>query len=395
MSSSTDLRLSVTSHLDSIEEEWRRFEERADCTPFQTFDWLATWQRCIGGRAGVKPAIVTGRRRDGELLFIVPLAIEGKWFNRRLVFLGRELGDYNAPLLAPEFPDLVPQAAGVGWWRSVRQLLENRREYWHDVVFLDKMPEHVGSQPNPLLCVPTSPHPSSAHVTRLGESWESFYAARRSPATRRRDRGKRKKLEESGMLRFVTADEPTGRTAALAILIQQKSRAFARMGVPDLFARPGHAEFFNALANEARRLIHISRLEIGSTCAATNLGLMFRDRYYHVLASYDDGPLARFGPGMAHLHQLMSYAIAQGCRYFDFTIGDEAYKLDWADTQLRLYDHIEAASWSGEVAATRIMLALCAKRCVKRTPVLFALAQRLRSMLGTIKAANRRQARPD
>src|ERR1700761_8607185 len=46
------LSLSITSDLESIEDEWRRFEEHADCTPFQTFDWLSAWQRSIGNRAG-------------------------------------------------------------------------------------------------------------------------------------------------------------------------------------------------------------------------------------------------------------------------------------------------------------------------------------------------------
>src|SRR6266545_3849970 len=79
--------LSVTSDLDAMEREWRDFEQRADCTPFQAFDWLTTWQRCIGAAARVKPAIVVGRRRNEELLFMLPLAIERSWLSTRLVFL--------------------------------------------------------------------------------------------------------------------------------------------------------------------------------------------------------------------------------------------------------------------------------------------------------------------
>ncbi len=77
----------------------------------------------------------------------------------------------------------------------------------------------------------------------------------------------------------------------------------------------------------------MSRLDVGPTLAAANYGLIFRGRYYHVLASYDDGPVSRFGPGAAHLHDLMRYAIEHGCNEFDFTIGDEPYKHDWCDTE--------------------------------------------------------------
>ena len=43
--------------------------------------------------------------------------------------------------------------------------------------------------------------------------------------------------------------------------------------------------------------------------AAVNLGLTWRGCYYHLLASYDDGELSRFGPGAAHLHELLHQAI--------------------------------------------------------------------------------------
>ena len=44
-------------------------------------------------------------------------------------------------------------------------------------------------------------------------------------------------------------------------------------------------------------------------------------------------------------------AIDRGFRVFDFTIGDERYKRDWCDTEIKLYDTIVgrdgcAARWS-------------------------------------------------
>ena len=83
-----------------------------------------------------------------------------------------------------------------------------------------------------------------------------------------------------------------------------------------------------------RGLVHVSRLDVGSTWSAINLGLMFRGTYCHVLASYDDGETSRFGAGVAHLRELMRYSIERGLKHFDFTIGDERYKLEWSDRTL-------------------------------------------------------------
>jgi len=46
-----DLSLRIHGDLIAVEAEWRGFEQVADCTVFQTFDWLAAWHRHIGLRA--------------------------------------------------------------------------------------------------------------------------------------------------------------------------------------------------------------------------------------------------------------------------------------------------------------------------------------------------------
>ena len=59
------LNVDLTLHDDlaAIENDWRAFEERADCTVFQTFDWLSAWLRHIGARENGKPVVVIGRHR--------------------------------------------------------------------------------------------------------------------------------------------------------------------------------------------------------------------------------------------------------------------------------------------------------------------------------------------
>src|SRR5438876_281330 len=75
------------------------------------------------------------------------------------------------------------------------------------------------------------------------------------------------------------------------------------------------------------------------------------------------------GPSVAHLHDLLRYAIEQGCRIFDFTIGDEPYKRDWSDTDLKLYDLISPTTWRGALVAILLFAARCLKRRVKQTPI--------------------------
>ncbi len=383
---SDDLRIFVHENLSDVEGDWRGFEATADGTVFQTFDWLSTWQRHIGARTGVRPAIVTGRDAAG-MVFLLPLATRAVGFARELTWLGSDLCDYNAPLLAPDFSRRSGGADFAVLWREIASCLQAEARHRFDLVNLGKMPTTVGGQANPMLVLGVKVNPSGAYATGLSGNWDTFYAAKRSPTTRRRDRTKRKKLGEFGEVRMVTPEDATEIVATVDTLMAQKARLFALMGVANLFAKPGHAEFYRTLASgeATRHLVHVSRLDVGAMPAAINLALTWRDCYYHLLASYDDGEVSRFGPGAAHLHELLRLAINRGFAAFDFTIGDERYKRDWCDRQIKLYDHIAAANWRGALIALPRLVGQRFKRFIKQTPVLWSLFNRARALAGVFK----------
>jgi CelD/BcsL family acetyltransferase involved in cellulose biosynthesis len=186
-------------------------------------------------------------------------------------------------------------------------------------------------------------------------------------------------------VRFVDAQESTEIERTIETLMQQKAKTFARMGVENLFAREGYRAFWRDVAAALHGVTHVSRLEVGTIIAATSLGLIHRGCYYLVLSSYDDGEVMRFGPGRAHLHELLRHAIAHDIRRFDFTIGDEPYKRDWADIEVRLYDHLKAVTLHGAVVVAIMLAFRRAKRLIKTTPILWRayckareLARRLR-----------------
>ena len=264
----------------------------------------------------------------------------------------------------------------------------------HDWIEFEKMPETIGAEINPFVGLELTPNANSAHIMQLGSDWETFYRAKRSSATRRHDRAKRRRMAEFGDIRFVTATDPTDARSTLETLMQQKSQSFARKGISDMFARPGYREFFLDLASNpaTRHLVHVSRIEVDTTDAAANFAIVHGDCYYHILSSYCDGRLTRFGPGALHLRELMGYAIERGLNTFDFTIGDERYKSEWCDVRLQLFDYSAATTWRGwpasALSATRRRL----KRYIKQTPVIWRLVSRLRAVFGTIQHSTRRIA---
>ena len=104
-----------------------------------------------------------------------------------------------------------------------------------------------------------------------------------------------------------------------------------------------------------------------------------------MLASYDGGEVSKFGPGAAHLHDLLRHAIERKCSVFDFTIGDERYKRDWSDIQLKLFDHAGAVTPRGwpVVVGSRALGAL--KRCIKQTPAIWKAYSAARAFIGSLR----------
>jgi CelD/BcsL family acetyltransferase involved in cellulose biosynthesis len=319
------------------------------------------------------------------MLFLLPLAVRRFAFVRELIWLGMDLCDYTGPLLAPEFYDKLSRDDFLQVWDRIVQMVAADPRFGFDLIRLEKMPEQIGPQANPFLSLRVSRHPSGAYLTPLMDSWDAFYAAKRSGSTRRRDRTKRKNLGSFGEVRFAEPARENERLQSLDLLMRQKAQSLARTGVSNFFAAPGYAEFFRAVSGKA--FAHMSRLDIGSQQAAINLGLVARGRYYHLLASYtDDAEICRFGPGAAHLMELMAYAIRRGCTVFDFTIGDEPYKRDWCEGRETLHDHLSARTPAGALVAMLRAAAMRAKRTIKENPKLWDAFFKARATLGRFRS---------
>jgi CelD/BcsL family acetyltransferase involved in cellulose biosynthesis len=150
-SKAEEIVLCLHGDLAEIEPEWKAFERHCAGTALQRFDWITNCHRHLGAPKGAIPAIVFGRDRYGQLLFILPLAIVRRGPLRCLTWLGSNLCPCNAPLLGERFPDLVSAERFARLGREIINRLRADRRFRFDWIDLQKTPESVGTQRNPFV----------------------------------------------------------------------------------------------------------------------------------------------------------------------------------------------------------------------------------------------------
>ena len=354
---------------------WERLERASPTSPFQTYAWNAHWYETIGRSERVQPALVVVECQ-GVPWMLLPLGIRPGRFGRVLEWLGGELADYLAPLVAPECPEALLTRDFAALWRTVVASLP-AFTYAH----LERQPERLGERPNPFRQLDWRENPSRAHHTVLQPSWTAYYRAKSSARSRQTDRRKERRLEDHGPLTFEIA---SGDRAAVILetLYAQKSRSYQELGVEDLFADERYRRFVTGLTAAAPDLAHVSALRIGDRLLATHWGLLHQRRFYCLLPTYEQSELTPHSPGAVLRLRLLQWACEQGVEVFDFTVGDEPYKDRWCEVSTALYDGLLPGSAWGHVCTAGLHAGTALTRRLTGSPTVFPLLVRLRALWG-------------
>ncbi|GAB6841081.1 CelD/BcsL family acetyltransferase involved in cellulose biosynthesis [Methylorubrum rhodinum] len=318
--------------------------------------WLRAWHDTLG--VGVAPAIVVVA--DVRVRMVIPLGIRRSRGLRVLEFLGGSVTDYNAPLADPAFAGNLDAASVRTLWTRIAAVLPP-----HDTVRLLRMPASLdppegagtGRVPNPLVHLPGAMAAGVARSVALPDSYAALVGSMRSQFvgdTRRRWR----RLAEVGSSDFAVAADAAAMRDLLVGLKRMKSRRWLETGDRDWFADPAFAGFYDAMGRmtlpEGR--IHGCALSVAGTVVAAHLGLVYRGRFYVLLLGWESGDWQRFSTGRLMIDAMMKAAIDEDHQVFDFTVGDEAYKREWADTELPLFRCEGAVTMRGRLALASISM---------------------------------------
>lgn len=372
------IRIEIFRSIDEARDAWRAFQETGDLYVFQTLEWLENWERRVGQRSGVEPCLVAVYD-GGTPLYFFPFGIARKGFVRALVWLGGEFADYGAPIVARDRGNEATDPARAVDFRTVwNEVLAKLPPA--DVVWLKRIPERIDGRENPMRVLECDPYPSRAWAARLRGTWEETYETHAGAKTRSTDRRKSRRLAEMGEVTWTIADgsDEAALRRVTQAMIEQKEKRYREIRARNVFESEESRGFFLQPVESLLRSgwLNISELSLNGRVITTHWGMVYRDRFYYFMPSFAPGPWTRFSPGRLLLLRLLEWCLDHGVKVFDFTVGDEAYKADWCDEEMRLYQHFAPRTAGGRLFG----VLYAAYALVVRSRILLAAARRLRRL---------------
>jgi CelD/BcsL family acetyltransferase involved in cellulose biosynthesis len=373
------LSAEMFSDLAAVEALWRSME--ADpaclCSPYQRFDWAASYLRATGAASDVRVAVLRDPR--GRPVILLPLVLR----RERGLSVARTVGDTHANFHLAVFA--ARDAAALPPAEVQAALVQAGRAAGIDIYVLSHQPRTWDGAPNPL-AAGAEPEASDAYGLFLGPDPEATVRRAFSADARKKLRSKEKRLVEAkGAIAYRRAETPEEARAFLDAFYRQKAARFAGMGIGDPYAAEPVRRFLEAAASGADPAIelHALRLVDGGRVLAVFGGAVSQGRYSGMMTSFDADPeVSRYSPGDLLLQHLVRDQTARGRQGFDLGVGEARYKASICDETIEMAEAVVPVSLRGRAFGLVRVGLTRAKRRIKRDPRLFAAVQRLRALRG-------------
>ncbi len=365
-------RVEIYRDFAAAEAVWRAFEQTADLTPYQRFDFLHLWQQHVGTKEGVAPLIAVAFDANNEPLCLLPLGKFSRGPFRIACYLAGKHANYNFGLWR----------SGVSFTRGfVTRVLDALAEAEPDLAALElhNQPFSWHGAENPLLGFPHQASPSIGYRLKLGDNGEAVLARQLTSSYRSRIRGKEKKLAKLPGYRYFVAQTPEEIVRCMDAFFAQKRAYMTAMKIPNPFDEPETEAFLRTVANA--RVLEIHALECESEVLALYAGVIDGKRISTLISSYTASENSRWSPGIITISHIVANVADRGFEIMDLGVGEAEYKFVYCDEKEELFDSFIPLSKTGHAIVPLLRAQANLKRFVKSTPALWRTAKTVRGLI--------------
>ncbi len=333
--------------IEDARDAWLNFQHDADLYAFQSYDWLYLWYQYVGRTKGLDAKICIVRC-SGDIKAIFPFALQNYWGIRVLTWLGGVVTDYHAPLLSQGF-----NMDKGEFYRLWHEILKDPLLGSPDIIWFEKQPEFINHKKNPFVFLfkgSIYPFRTNAYHTILNGTWDEYFRAHRKSKHRSDSKRQLSKLSDRGILLFHHIEDTEDIERFIGHLMAQKEKRYKEIGAGNIFKEAPLRDFYKAVIPQLvrKRGAHFSALTIDDEPIALHFGLIDNKRFYYLMPTFNNN-WRRYSPGRLLMEHLIEWCFDNSFEIFDFTIGNDDYKMTWADRELRLYQYTEALTLKGVI----------------------------------------------
>jgi CelD/BcsL family acetyltransferase involved in cellulose biosynthesis len=305
--------------LKALQAEWTTLlAQSREATPFQSWEWVYPWW-CHYRQGSL---CVYTIREHSRLVALFPLVETRLWKLpiRRLAFMGAPGSDYNAMLAVAGREEEC--------WQAFLHHLDSHKQSWDltDFVFLREGSTLTRSRSESLQMDLLTCRRCPQSV--LPSTWDDYLTLLTRKMRSNISRGRKQMVRDFQAVIETTQSDDVA--ATMTAFFRLHAMRWESRGVSGAFSDPGVQAWHQEVARgfQSQGWLRLHRVRIGEEIKAVLYCFRFGDLTMFYNCGFDIS-LARYSPGTVLLSHAIEAAIAEGCRAFDFTRGDETYKYDW------------------------------------------------------------------
>lgn len=326
---------------NDLRKDWEELSKKCDLTIFQNIDWLISWFEEILTKKKNSDSLIFLIYFEEKLIGIFPFELYVKFNFKILKSLGNPFCDYFDFLVDRDF---------------VRFLNENKNSILNeinkklklDIIYLENISEN------------------SNIINILGRNkfkqhnYNSYYLKSLNNQTfipnKLNNDNKRqiKRLNKLGELKFIIEEDYVNRKLLLDYFFKHKEIQLNRTHNWNYLKDKKNTKFLQKILIKNKKS-HFSVLKLNNKIISMHIGFLENNRFFYIFPVYDSN-YSNYSPGNILLYKIINYFFKNNGKIFDFTIGDEKYKVKLANSKLRMFYFIKTYSLIGIIIKYLISL---------------------------------------
>lgn len=361
--------------LSRLEGDWAALERHETASVFQSWSYINDWCAGAAFASGETPLFVVGRR-NGDVRFILPLALMACAGVHVLTWLGQSHSNYGMGIFCPVLLSEL-EAGDVD-----TLLIDVAGRVGAAVVHLEHQPARWAGRDSPLAASLRSfVTANDTFVVPLAEDFQAHYRRLFSGRTQSGLKRKQRKLEDMGTVSFAPPVDITARRDVIDWFVEHKRTQLLQDGRKSPFDDPAIRQLYYAMARDEANF-EIDQLTVDGVLVAVGM-TVFSGRTAFLLNSVHAGAeYARCSPGALLLHRMVAQAHRRGARTYDFGPGVLPYKLEWEPDVVPLLATTYLVKASGLHVHAAYVFGVLAKAKIKRSAWLSRIARAIRRWIG-------------